>query len=89
MDISQAYDDSTKVATIYRETTDTIGWDLLFLNTHRIKLYQQTHNTELNPVVVGEPYCPNSEQCPTLKLVPQWSDPSLGIQQDKNLTTLF
>ena len=58
MDISQAYDDSTKVATIYRETTDTIGWDLLSLE-HPIEssFIQQTHNTELNRVVVGEPYC--------------------------------
>ena len=29
----QAYNDSTKVATIYRETTDTIGWDHIIPGT--------------------------------------------------------
>ena len=77
----QAYDDSTKVATIYRETTDTIGWDHIIPGTPIESALSTNTQYRIEPrVVVGEPpFTVNSRTMPNTEISPQqWSDSAWG-----------
>jgi len=77
----QTYDDSTKVATIYRETTDTIGWDHIIPGTPIESALSTNTQYRIEPrVVVSEPpFTVNSRTMPNTEISPQqWSDSAWG-----------
>ncbi len=82
----QAYDDSTKIATVYKESDGTIGWDHIIPGFEIVPSLQTNTQYRVEPriTVSDPPFTVNTRTLPNTEISPkEWTDIAWGETREQ------